>query len=762
MNKIKRPAVQIIMWFIIGILGGEMHLNQAHFFPFFIIIVVGAVAGNYWYGYKYLSISIGMLVLGLFITLGHPTVQEKKYFIENKTITLEGTVQEIIQGAYGDTIILQHITLQDKEWKRSIRSKVRVYISAQKSVQQYDKLKIWGKTLPIPLKMNPSDMDYEKYLMSQNTVAIVKTQRYEVTKISTLHKWQITSLIEQQLEKVFQNQDKGIMQTLLIGNDDKIPEELQQIYSKTGIGHVLSISGFHIALFMGIVYMALSYMGVPYIPRYIGAGLLIWAYAVLTGLSTSTVRACSMATLMMAARCVREEEDLLSSLAMAAWLILFINPFQLQQVGFQLSFGAVASLSLAPKIIEITEDYMNKKYGKLIRLLIPWICVTLGTYPILAIHFYEVPLLCSVLNIIFIPLFSIIIIGGWITLIISAFHLNAGIILGKIIILLLDAVAFTGEKMLAMPLGTYCTGKPNLVNLIIYGSFLGIVFLGIIGYIKKETILYMVLTAISVNSLSALAVPPAVAITYLYVGQGDGIVMATAQNQIVIIDGGNFGKGQVLERYIKYRGKKEVEAVILSHSDADHIGGILELLDSDITIKNMFVSQSDQSKLMTQLINKCADKKVTLYQVGYRDAMTLGGIEITYLTPQVKATLDNANDNSLSCLIQYGTFSAVFAGDVSKLKEQQIAQSLNTIDVWKVSHHGSYTSTDAGALLKMKPQYAIISCGISNRYGHPHPKTLETLSRYPINVLRTDLQGAILIRTDGKKVVLQTQIKGDV
>jgi competence protein ComEC len=759
---VKRPAVQIIIWFIIGLLGGEMHLNQVHFFPFFIIIsMLGGLAGHFWYGHKYFYVSAGMIGLGVLVTLGHPTVQEKKYFIENKVMTLEGTVQQIIEGAYSDTLILHQVKLQDKGKEKSISSKVRVQLAVQDAIQQYDKIKISGKTLPVSQKMNPSDMDYEKYLMSQGTLATVKAQRYERIDPAPVSKWRIHSLLERQIEKVFQRGDKGIMQTLLIGNDDEIPEELYQIYSKTGIGHVLSISGFHIALFMGIVYMVLSYMGIPYIPRYIGACLLIWLYAILTGLSTSTVRACSMATLMMMARCIHEEEDILSSLAIAAWLILMINPFQLQQVGFQLSFVAVGSLSLAPKIIEKTERHVTKHYKRLIQVIIPWGCVTLGTYPILALHFYEVPLLCSVLNIIFIPLFSIIIIGGWVTLLISTVYLNASVFLAKIIILLLDAVAVTGEKMLTMPLGTYCTGKPHWVHLIVYCSLLGVVFLGIMGYIKKRTAFSLTLLSVGVSCLGFMAWPKVVDITYLYVGQGDGIVMTTAQNQIVVIDGGNFGKGKVLERYIKYRGKKEVEAVILSHSDADHVGGIIELLDTDIRIKNIFVSKSDESDLMTELIHKCIDKKVNLYKAGYLDAMTLDNIRITYLTPQTASTLENNNDNSLSCLIQYGSFSAVFAGDVSKTLEKQIARIIDEVDVWKVSHHGSYTSTDEGALLKMRPQYAIISCGISNRYGHPHPKTLDTLSKYPVSVFRTDVQGAISIKTDGENVVLQTQIKED-
>lgn len=752
----------MIIWFIAGILGGEVCLDKGHLLPLFLVSmlsVLGIVA--ILYQYKTAGLYFVFFMLGMACVIKHPVVQEQKYFIKNQMITLEGNVVRISESTFNSTLTIDDVTIKNNDTTKAIRSKVNIRVSKQSKIRLYDTIKVTGNGLASAQKMNPSDMDYKRYLTSQGIAATIEGVKCEQLWSNPLNKQLITNSVDRQIERLFNNKDKGIMKTLLIGNDDDIPDDIYEIYSRTGIGHVLSISGFHIALLISVLYILLSYSGISYTPKYISICSMIWLYTFLTGASTSTMRACIMSTLIISARCIWEEEDVLTNLALAAWIILVFNPFQLYQAGFQLSFIAVGSLCMSTKIIEKLEQTVSRKYLKIMHIIIPWICVTLATYPILAVHFYEVPLICTLLNIILIPLFSVIIVLGWGSLAVSIVSMNGAMLIAKVIIFLLNTIAAVSEKMLHMPLGTLCVGKPNLLEVIVYSCLISIVFFCIIGYIKKEKCIYIMAFIIGIFMFYSGLSPKTLGITYLYVGQGDGIVMATPHNKLILIDGGNFGKGKTVQKYIKYKGTKTVAAVILSHSHADHIGGIIELLDTDIKIQNIFVSRSDQSLLMNDLIKKCLDKKVNLYKVGYLDQFNVDGVTVTYLSPKDEITDTDANNNSLGCMIQYKKFSALFTGDMDEAEERQMSQTLKPITVLKVSHHGSNTATAEETLLKIKPHYAIISCGINNRYNHPHQNTLNTLERYPIDILRTDTQGAVEVNTDGQNVSVCTQIKGE-
>jgi competence protein ComEC len=750
------------MWFFIGITGGGMYLEKVHLLPLFLFSIVLILLGiAICYKNKTIGVYFAVFLLGIIWVRLHPVIRENKYFAPSQMITLEGRVVKIAEGSFNRIATISHVKIYHKNNLRRIRSKINVRLSKQNNKITYGTIKVIGKVSDPFQKMNPSDMDYEKYLMSQGIVATIDSVHCEQLEAPLIIKQLVVSHIDMQIEQVFRDKDKGIMKTLLIGNDEDIPNEIYEIYSRTGIGHVLSISGFHIVLLISILHILFSYLGVPYTIKYINICSIIWMYAFLTGLSTSTTRACIMATLIIIARCIWEEEDVLTSLAIAAWLILLLNPFQLWQVGFQLSFTAVGSLFISTKIVEKLELNLSKRHFKIMRIIMPWACVTLGTYPILAVHFYEVPFLCTLLNLVLIPLYSGIILLGWASLIISLMNLNAAILLAKVIIVLLDTVVLIGQKMLLVPLGTLCVGKPDLLSIIVYYGIISIVFLSLIGYIKKEKCNFLIAITMSIYLWYLGLVPKMADINYLYVGQGDSIVVATPHNKLILIDGGNFGKGKTVQKYIKYKGTKTVAAIIISHSHADHIGGVLELLDTDIKVQNVFVSKSDQSPLMSELIKKCVNKRIKVYKVGYLDQIHIDNVTVTYLTPKDERADKDANNNSLGCILKYEKFSALFTGDMDKTIEYQMCNNLMPVTFLKASHHGSNTATSDKALLKTRPRYAIISCGINNRYNHPHQETLNTLKNHSIEILRTDLQGAITVRTDGQKVILCSQIKGE-
>jgi len=762
LNKSKRPVLGITFWLIIGIIGGEMYLAKVHFLPVFIIIILLLIAVSYRvYKGIWTLVFFIICILGISSVLMRPVIHDRQYVISQKKIQLQGRIEKTREGEFNKTLTLNQVCIRRQNTWQTIHSKIQVIVPLKTQVDRLDHIKVIGEVLAPAQRMNPSDKDYTFYLLSEDIVATVKSEQYQIIERHIKNKLSMSFYIINQIEKIFKGNDEGIMQALLMGDTEDLSDEVYEVYSQTGIVHVLSVSGFHIALLMGIALVVLGYLGIPYVPKYILTGFVLWGYGFMTGLSVSTVRTCIMATLVIIARCIWEEEDHLINLALAATIILLLSPFQLYQVGFQLSFTAVLSLLLSDKLIEKIENHVSKKQLKTLKILVPWLSVSLGIAPILAFNFYVVPLLCSLLNLILIPLFSGIIIAGWIILVISLLHLKTAMILAKGVTALLYSVKWLCTMMLHMPLGTLCTGKISLIEILTCYAFLAIIFLYLIGYIQKRRYLVWTIALFMTVTMLKYQMPQSVDMTYLYVGQGDGNVITTTHRRVIVIDGGNFGKGKTLERYIHYKGKQTIDMIILSHSHADHIGGIIDLLSSNLKVKAVFVSKTDQSELMNQLISLCKQKGVLVYQVGKGDCVQIDNLKITYLTPYNHQTWDNANNNSLTCHINYKSFSALFMGDLEKDMEPYALQNLEPVTVLKVGHHGSSSSTSEKMLVQIRPSYAIISCGMHNLYGHPHQSTIDELTKYSATIFRTDKQGAISIQTDGKTLSLDTQIKGD-
>ena len=300
-----------------------------------------------------------------------------------------------------------------------------------------------------------------------------------------------------------------------------------------------------------------------------------------------------------------------------------------------------------------------------------------------------------------------------------------------------------------VPLATLCTGRPSMIMFILYGGIVILIGAVLFEYIKKNMFIkgvallgccYQLITFFDISPLK---------VTLLYVGQGDSTVIETPKNQMLVIDGGNFGKGQVIEKYIKYRGKRYVEALFVSHSDADHIGGLIELLSSNIEVNKVFISATDHSELLQKFLSICQDKEIPVYRMSKQDTLVIEGVSITCLAPIAQMEYGDSNNNSLVCELKYGKFSALFTGDKEKISDTMIYDEIGPISLLKVSHHGSRTGTSKELLLKLDPIYAMISCGRKNLYGHPHEEVMELLEEADTKISRTDINGAICYETDG-------------
>lgn len=240
---------------------------------------------------------------------------------------------------------------------------------------------------------------------------------------------------------------------------------------------------------------------------------------------------------------------------------------------------------------------------------------------------------------------------------------------------------------------------------------------------------------------------------FLDVGQGD-CTFITCGDHSMLIDAGDNSKGTTVEMYLKSQGIKKLDYVIGTHPDADHIGGLdvaIYKFDCETIILPDFEKNTATYR---DVIDTIKNKSYKITRPVPGQSYRLGEAEFTIVSPVSDDYGDNANNYSVGIRLVYGNTSFLFAGDAEEEAEEDMLKSGEELsaDVFKASHHGSKTSNTEEFISAVNPEYAVISCGEDNSYGHPHAQTLNTFRAMGIKVFRTDEQGAIIIKSDGREL----------
>lgn len=245
--------------------------------------------------------------------------------------------------------------------------------------------------------------------------------------------------------------------------------------------------------------------------------------------------------------------------------------------------------------------------------------------------------------------------------------------------------------------------------------------------------------------------PKPMEVHFLDVGQGDATLI-TCDGHAMLIDAGDDTKGTAIQNYLKKQKIKSLDYLILTHPDADHIGGAPVII-TKFEISKVFVSNFEKdNKSYLKLIQALDDKNLKSSTPAVKSKYSLGTAEFTILAPN--DTYETPNDSSIALLLKNGKNSFLFTGDAEATAEMDILATHIDIsaDVYKVGHHGSRSSTSQRFFKAVKPDYAVISCGEGNSYGHPHAETLNTLRTNGVAVYRTDEDGTIIATSDGKTI----------
>lgn len=618
------------------------------------------------------------------------------------------------------------------------------------------------------------------FYLENPTVLEVKEQRSGVREVVEIWKTEMMN----RCEKIYPDAEASILEAMLFGEKRELSGDIKELYQAAGISHVLVISGLHISLLALAVAGILRRLGFP-MPVWVILSVGVLAgYGILIGQPTTAVRALLMFFVLQGARLLGRSYDLLSALAFAGILMLLDNPDLILDGGCRLSFCAVIGVgwyvSEKNKIFRsIGEKEKRKNRGKggkgssagaiLENIRAGWY-LWLFTLPVMLDTFYQVSVVGILWNLVAIPLLPVIIASGGLGVVLAGWNIFLGSLAGSPAYGMLQLYQEIGNISEKLPVGMWTPGQPS--KPVIAGYYLVIFLLVLVEkqLIKREKRwkirkIFPGMELCSMLLLLLLMAHPwqqREKITFLDVGQGDASLLQSG-GQTLLLDGGSTSQKNVgtyvILPYIKQQGISCLEAVVLTHTDQDHINGVTEVLEEGkkgwLTVKNLmypyWMEGTEQGKQLKKLAEEAG---ASCRKIRAGDRLTIGKAEAVVLYPKEQEKIAEPNAGSLVLFWKWEGVWAMFTGDLPEEKERELLQNLPACEILQVGHHGSATSTCREFLEQVQPSLAVISCAMKNRYGHPSPDTVDRLKKTGCEIRYTMKSGAITIRKRGREILV--------
>jgi competence protein ComEC len=621
--------------------------------------------------------------------------------------------------------------------------------------------------------------DYKKYLFFKDIYWTVSPNDSLVNKCVLAKRSIIDRIISiremgiHYINQHFTSESAGIVQALIFGERRMINEDTLRLYQVLGLVHLLAISGLHVGFLTGGIFFIGIRLGVP-------RELMLWIllcslplYMIIAGTAPSVMRSCLMTMLVIVSLKLQTKFTPLDAVSLTCLLLLLINPFLLFQPGFQLSFVVSTVLILSSKKIITVFPH------RFLQLVFVSLIAQLASLPIMFYHFFEVSLLSIFANLLFVPFFTFIILPLSIVALLT--HLLIPPLGPLIISLLTFLLQLSNVVLLFVPdfkPFQLILGRPSTFVLVLY------FFATLVTFKESENLFRSRRCRISILSIFIVIfihwLTPYFSkegeVVFLDVGQGDSIFIELPfRKAVYLIDTGGliplgveeweerkntFSVGEdVVTPFLKAKGIRTIDRLLLTHPDMDHIGASLEILH-EINIQKLSISWDDSVEgFGDQLLTEFRRKEIPIESLKQGDGWEIGNYQFYVISPPV----DRENDKNNKSIVLYttlGGLSWIFTGDIEGEGEQNITKSYPGLssNVLKVGHHGSATSTTSDFLDQINPKVAIISVGKSNFYGHPHPKVIQELESQNIVILRTDKHGAIRYTFNENRGTFETVI----
>ncbi|SDB12111.1 competence protein ComEC [Pseudobutyrivibrio sp. YE44] len=722
-----------------------------------------------------------------------------------------------------------------------------IFKSKSKLIPNNCKVNIEGDVKLFSNGRNDGSFDMKNYYNSLGLYFEVVNSKSQVVNVTPVARMDYSYRIRHAFSVVFEEylpgEEAGFLSSVVIGEKGDLDNNLKTLFQNVGIAHILAVSGLHVSVVCMALYNFLRRRGLGFFVSSMFAGIIAVGYGIITGGSVSAIRAIGMFLIYLGAQIVGESYDLLTALSVMATILLMENPLYVKNGSFIMSFGAI--IGIVYIVLPLNEQYKNYSklffrkdklkelpsegrkalwFIKVIKRLpgkvLQYSCsglifsfgMTAAMLPIVTQLYYQTPLYSVVVNVVVLPFMPVLLgiglLGGFLGIIYLPLA-KPILMIGHFIIYCYELLS---DYVQRLPGSTIIVGHHSFVAVILYYFGLVVVIYGGRYLVRGSKSLSICRRRLTISILLMVAVIAMwlfprkgnFEIDILDVGQGDGIYINSGDGVHFFIDGGSTSSESVgqysILPFLKYKGVGCIDYWFVSHTDEDHISGLIELLEAGYEIKNIVFTEyipkgekelfagdiSSGNSVFWKIVSLANNNKTKILYMNPGDIIGSKHLSFTCLYPgrdAVGVFGDDVNALSLALLMSYDEnidgevdYTAFLGGDLAAeqerivadrlLKEFESTRSTNLsydltgyandgcnsqyhVNLLKVSHHGSRYSSDSDFLEVLSPDVAVISCAERNRYGHPADEAVERIEVSGAQVYYTMKSGRIRVDKNG-------------
>lgn len=634
-----------------------------------------------------------------------------------------------------------------------------------------DRVTFSAMLYPLEGPRNPHEFNYRRYLATQNIYLRGGiTNIHQISSSGFSLDWiMLRETVLQAIDRNFSPSASPLAKALLVGYKNDLDPEEKREFSRAGLSHIMAVSGLHVGFLLVPFWLLIPWFWTLRYGKLSALVLLILLlifYAGLTGFSASVTRAALAGGFLVYARLYHQVRDSKNLMAVAALLILIYNPADLFTVSFQLSFSAVYIILLLMPVVNhwMSGRIQNRWHRKLIDLVIISLIVQAGLFPFLTYYFGEYSFISPLTNLMVLPMLGIILPFALLLLPMGLWLPELTRWLNSPADWFLQYIGWMAEWASRQNGSWLSLQTDDLLIFAIWG--IGLFFLAALPHPKRRWKLLVLLLALLCLHQGKLFLqnlqPARLRVTVMDVGQGDATLMSTPGGSHYLVDTGRWEPGynsgrHILLPHLKAEGIDKLDGIFLSHPHADHIGGILDIMNAMPVDTIYYPGGAYNSDLYRQFLRQAERHQIPLRVLSAGDQVRADpALRLFVYGPAGQpAITSNTNNRSLVLEIIYGSTQFLFPGDAEAVQEEELIFHFGPFletDVLKAAHHGSNTSSTPSFLSQSTPEIVVVSVGQRNRFQHPHRSTLERIRASGGSVYTTSLQGAVIFESDGNTI----------
>ncbi|EOC99285.1 DNA internalization-related competence protein ComEC/Rec2 [Caldisalinibacter kiritimatiensis] len=763
----KRPFLYFLIITLVGIyFFYQINLKGIDFLVLGLIILFTVVIFRYFIKYNTsILFIIAFFAIGGLLVVDSSTdsilIDLKKEYVD-----LKGIIKEEVKISKNySKYILEATNIKYKNKELKLQENCMLQVSGKKVLRTGDKISLRGIIKEPNSNTNPGLFNYSLYLNTKSISVIVSTKSYLVKVISkeNLSFGQaFVNNAKNKLVKTFNmylsEKNSNLVKSMILGDSKYLENSEAKKIRDLGLAHLLAVSGLHIGILSMFIIFVLKLFRITPKVLIITTVIILWTYGYIVGYPSSILRALVMFSCLLLSKITFRRYDPINSLGFGGLLLLIYRPLWVFDIGFQLSFSA--TLSLLIFTIRIKHLFLHK-IGKLGDILSPLIAVQLGIIPILAYHFNNVSFVSVFTNLILVPIMSIVVILAFVLIIVSFASAKLSIVIGMFLNTLLNIsdyfITFIYNKL---PIVTVEVFSPSLVEIILYFTliFISLKIIDIkLFSVALNKVIVIYLTTLVMLSGVFFTYNDEVIIDFIDVGQGDATLIRDNSKAFLIDTGGSLFQGadvgnNTIIPFLLKEGITRLDAVFITHYHKDHCKALLSIIDKINVDKIIIGYKNKKSTLYWDIVKKAEEKNIPIFIVKRGDKIVISkNIKLFVLWPdkikENKLYEYNENNMSLVLLLQSFDKKILFTGDIEKQSENKLANMNKEcdVDIIKVPHHGSSTSSTEEFIKYFEPEVGVISVG-NNNFGHPDNQVIKRYEENNVKIYRTDVQGLITVK----------------